>query len=64
VEKSALEESTRVNVVTLEGEERVRELARMMGDESEANVAHARSLLAGAQGEPANLNGSSKKKVT
>jgi len=45
VEKSSESERTRVDVVPLEGEERVRELARMMGSESAANLEHARVLL-------------------
>lgn len=45
VAKESDEEQTRVSVNLLSGEERVRELARMMGQESEANLRHARELL-------------------
>ena len=43
--KSSDEERTLVQVKPLDDEERVRELARMMGRESEANLSHARELL-------------------
>jgi DNA repair protein RecN (Recombination protein N) len=43
--KSSDEERTLVQVTPLDDEERVRELARMMGRESEANISHARELL-------------------
>ena len=43
--KESDDEQTRVDVVALQGEERVHELARMMGHESEANLRHARELL-------------------
>jgi DNA repair protein RecN (Recombination protein N) len=45
VRKESDAEATRVRVSLLEGEHRVRELARMMGRESEANLQHARALL-------------------
>jgi len=45
--KESDEEQTRVSVTPLQGEERVHELARMMGRESEANLRHARELLDG-----------------
>ncbi len=43
--KESDEEQTRVSVIPMIGEERVREMARMMGHESEANLRHARELL-------------------
>lgn len=43
--KETGEAETRVSVTLLAGEARVRELARMMGRESEANLRHARELL-------------------
>ncbi len=43
--KESDEAQTRVSVTKLEGEARVQELARMMGQESEANLRHARELL-------------------
>jgi DNA repair protein RecN (Recombination protein N) len=46
VQKSSGAESTRVDVVPLNEAERVAELARMMGEESAANLAHARAMLA------------------
>ena len=48
VEKASEKEKTSVRVTPLEGEDRVRELARMMGAESPANLEHARTLLNGA----------------
>jgi DNA repair protein RecN (Recombination protein N) len=45
VHKESDAEHTRVRVSLLEGDNRVRELARMMGRESEANLRHARELL-------------------
>ena len=45
VVKSSDEERTLVQVKPLDDDERVRELARMMGRESEANLSHARELL-------------------
>ncbi len=45
VVKSSDEERTLVQVKPLDDEERVHELARMMGRESEANLSHARELL-------------------
>lgn len=44
--KASDEQQTRVSITKLEGEARIRELARMMGQESEANLRHARELLA------------------
>ena len=43
--KQSDDEQTRVSVVPMIGEERVHELARMMGRESAANLRHARELL-------------------
>jgi DNA repair protein RecN (Recombination protein N) len=43
--KESDEAQTRVSVTPLQGEERVRELARMMGHESETTLQHARELL-------------------
>jgi DNA repair protein RecN (Recombination protein N) len=48
VHKESDSARTRVSVTLLEGEERVNELARMMGRESEANLRHARELLQSA----------------
>ncbi len=45
VEKQSGRDFTSVSVVALEGEDRVVELARMMGSESKANLQHARELL-------------------
>ena len=45
VEKQSGRDFTSVQVVPLEGQERVVELARMMGSESKANLQHARELL-------------------
>jgi DNA repair protein RecN (Recombination protein N) len=45
VKKDADAKSTFVQVMALEGEARVQELARMMGHESTANLQHARQLL-------------------
>jgi DNA repair protein RecN (Recombination protein N) len=49
--KESDEAQTRVSVTRLEGEDRVRELARMMGRESEATLRHARELLNGSDGD-------------
>lgn len=49
VEKQSGRDFTSVSVVALEGEERVVELARMMGSESKANLQHARELLVDAK---------------
>ncbi len=49
VEKQSGRDFTSVSVVPLEGEERVVELARMMGSESKANLSHARELLGDAR---------------
>ncbi len=49
VEKQSGRDVTSVGVVGLEGEERIVELARMMGSESKANLQHARELLDDAQ---------------
>jgi DNA repair protein RecN (Recombination protein N) len=43
---------TQVQVRQLQGEERVREIARMMGRESEANLRHAREMLDSLQNQP------------
>ena len=50
VEKLVTDGRTRVRVKTLDGEERVRELARMLGGDegSQAAALHAREMLAGA----------------
>ncbi|MBW3635484.1 MAG: DNA repair protein RecN [Armatimonadetes bacterium] len=53
VEKSAGEDFTSVSINAQSGEERVSELARMMGSESKANLEHARTLLNGAGEKPA-----------
>lgn len=45
VKKESDEAQTRVFVTLLDGEDRVKELARMMGRESEATLRHARELL-------------------
>jgi DNA repair protein RecN (Recombination protein N) len=45
VRKTTGKTNTTVQVTALEGEARVAELARMMGQESEANLRHARELL-------------------
>jgi len=45
VRKESDESQTQVKVELLEGDDRVREVARMMGRESEANLRHARDLL-------------------
>jgi len=45
VEKQSGRDFTSVSVVPLSGQERVVELARMMGSESKANLQHARELL-------------------
>jgi DNA repair protein RecN (Recombination protein N) len=49
VEKSSADDSTHVEVVPLGPEERVREIARMMGSESPQNIEHARVLLRESQ---------------
>ena len=48
VEKQSGRDFTSVGVVGLEGENRIVELARMMGSESKANLQHARELLVDA----------------
>ncbi|RYX80522.1 DNA repair protein RecN [bacterium] len=48
VEKQSGRDFTSVSVVTLVDENRVVELARMMGSESKANLQHARELLNGS----------------
>ena len=48
VEKQSGRDFTSVSVVPLEGDNRVVELARMMGSESKANLQHARELLSDA----------------
>ncbi len=53
VEKSAGDDFTSVSITPQCGEERVRELARMMGSESAANLEHARTLLDDASEKPA-----------
>lgn len=45
VTKETGEAQTRVTVTLLEDKSRVREIARMMGNESDANLRHARELL-------------------
>jgi DNA repair protein RecN (Recombination protein N) len=45
VQKRSDDEQTQVNVTLLKGEDRVREIARMMGRDSEANLRHARQML-------------------
>jgi DNA repair protein RecN (Recombination protein N) len=58
--KSSNDARTSVQIQVLEGEARVRELARMMGRESAANLHHARDMLEGA---PANENGARGKRA-
>jgi len=41
----------RVDVTLLKGEDRVLEIARMMGRETEANLRHARQMLKDAKAE-------------
>ncbi len=60
VEKSAGEESTSVSITPQRGDDRIRELARMMGSESAANLEHARVLLDGAGGKPQGKKGAKK----
>ena len=61
VKKEADADATRVEVQLLNGDERVRELARMMGRESDANLRHAQELLDdGAAANSAASNGASK----
>jgi DNA repair protein RecN (Recombination protein N) len=55
--KESDDAQTRVSVTPLEGEERVRELARMMGHESETTLQHARELLNSATGDASSRNG-------
>jgi DNA repair protein RecN (Recombination protein N) len=50
VEKSTGDDFTSVSINSQIGEERVSELARMMGSESKANIQHARTLLNGKAG--------------
>jgi DNA repair protein RecN (Recombination protein N) len=57
--KESDEAQTRVSVTRLEGEERVREVARMMGRESETTLQHARELLNTVDGDASTRNGSS-----
>lgn len=45
VRKESDDEHTSVSVTLLKGEDRVREIARMMGRESDANLRHARQML-------------------
>ncbi len=45
VRKETDDEETRVSVTLLKGEDRVREIARMMGRETDANLRHARQML-------------------
>jgi DNA repair protein RecN (Recombination protein N) len=57
--KETSDGQTRVSVRHLAGEERVHELARMMGGETQATLRHARELLASPLiAEPASKNGS------
>lgn len=51
VEKNPSDVFTTVSIVMQTGEDRVHELARMMGSESKANLEHARTLLEGT-GQP------------
>ncbi len=51
VHKETGDEETRVDVTLLRGEDRVREIARMMGRETEANLRHARQMLKDAKRE-------------
>ena len=48
VQKQSDDARTNVQIKVLQGDDRVHELARMMGRESEANLLHARELLAQA----------------
>ncbi len=59
--KESDEEQTRVSVIPMEGEDRVREMARMMGHESEANLRHARELLNGVGDTSSTRNGAAPK---
>jgi len=52
VVKDSDDSHTRVQVRQLQGEERVHEIARMMGRESEANLRHAREMLDSLQNQP------------
>jgi DNA repair protein RecN (Recombination protein N) len=45
VRKQTDDEQTSVSVTLLKGEDRVHEIARMMGHENEANLRHARQML-------------------
>ncbi|HEY0074606.1 MAG TPA: DNA repair protein RecN, partial [Abditibacteriaceae bacterium] len=45
VRKQSDDEQTSVSVTLLKGEDRVHEIARMMGHENEANLRHARQML-------------------
>ena len=45
VRKQTNDEQTSVSVTLLKGEDRVHEIARMMGHENEANLRHARQML-------------------
>ena len=55
--------TTRVSITPLEGEERVRELARMLGHESETTLRHAREILDDAQTDAPPLSASTRKKA-
>jgi DNA repair protein RecN (Recombination protein N) len=54
--KESDDAQTRVGVTRLDGEDRVHELARMMGRESDANLRHARELLNGVANSTASNN--------
>jgi DNA repair protein RecN (Recombination protein N) len=58
--KSSNDEQTQVSVMRLEDEDRVREIARMMGHESETTLQHAREMLTAA--DTSTRNGTAKAK--
>jgi DNA repair protein RecN (Recombination protein N) len=51
VEKRAGRDETKVDVTPLEGDDRILEIARMLGSESQSNLDHARDLLGLAKRE-------------
>ena len=55
--------TTRVSITPLDGEERVRELARMLGHESETTLRHAREILDDAQTDAPPASASTRKKA-
>jgi len=65
VQKQSDDARTNVQIKVLQGDDRVHELARMMGRESEANLSHARELLkqssAQKNGKPAKSTAKNKK---